>query len=47
MFEYIKGKIEEIESGYIVLDNNGLGYQIFTASPYSFEIGKEYKVFVY
>ena len=47
MFEYIKGKIEEIESGYIVLDNNGIGYQIFTASPYSFEIGKEYKVYVY
>ena len=42
MYAYIKGFVREIESDYIVLDNNGVGYLIYTASPYSFEIDKEY-----
>ena len=32
MYEYINGKIADIESNYIVLDNNNIGYlkwQIF------------------
>jgi len=47
MFEYIKGKIKDIESNYIILDNNDIGYKIYTASPYSFEIDKEYIVYIY
>lgn len=47
MYEYIKGKIIEQDSNYIVLDNNGIGYLIYTANPYSFEIDKEYKIYVY
>ena len=47
MFEYIKGKITDIESNYIIVDNNDIGYKIYTASPYSFEIDKEYKVYLY
>lgn len=47
MFEYINGKIDSIESNYIVLDNNGIGYKIYTASPYSFTVNEEYKVYVY
>ncbi len=47
MFEYLKGKIETVESNYIVLDNNGIGYKIYTASPYSFNEGEEYKVYIY
>lgn len=47
MYAYIKGFIKEIESDYIVLDNNGVGYLIYTASPYSFEIDKEYTVYLY
>ena len=44
MFEYINGKVTIIESGYIVIDNNGIGYKIFVGSPYSFNIDEEYKV---
>ena len=44
---YIKGLIEEIESGYIVIENNGIGYEIYTPNPYSFTEEKEYKVYVY
>lgn len=47
MFEYINGKITDIESNYIIIDVNGLGYKVYTASPYSFEIDKEYKVYLY
>ena len=47
MYAYIRGFIKDIESDYIVLDNNGVGYLIYTASPYSFEIDKEYTVYLY
>ncbi len=47
MYNYIYGKITDITGNYIVLDNNGIGYEIFTGNPYAFEIDKEYKVFVY
>ena len=47
MYAYIKGKVVLIESNYIVLDNNGIGYLIYTANPYSFEEDKEYLVYLY
>ena len=47
MYAYIKVFIKEIYSSYIVLDNNGIGYMIYTASPYSFDIDKEYTVYLY
>ena len=34
-------------SNYIVLDNNGVGYLIYVPNPYSFELNKEYKVYIY
>lgn len=47
MYGYIKGVVTIIESNYIVLDNNGIGYLIYTSNPYSFNINDEYKVYVY
>jgi len=47
MYTYIKGIITEIESSYVVLDNNNIGYQIYTASPYSFKKNNEYKIYIY
>ena len=47
MYEYIKGKIIDQESNYIILDNNNIGYLIYVANPYSFEINKDYIVYVY
>ena len=29
MYEYIKGKIADIEANYIVIDNNGIGYIVY------------------
>ncbi|MBR3199209.1 MAG: Holliday junction branch migration protein RuvA [Bacilli bacterium] len=47
MYAYIKGFIKDIESDYIVVDNDGIGYLVYTASPYSFEMNKEYIVYLY
>lgn len=47
MYNYIIGKINDIKSNHIVLENNNIGYEIKVANPYSFEINKEYKVYIY
>ena len=47
MFDYIKGIITDIKSNSIVLENNGIGYLVYVANPYSFELNSEVKVYVY
>ena len=47
MYEYIIGKVDNINPGYISLECNNIGYKIFVSNPYSFEIGKDYKVYLY
>lgn len=47
MYNYIIGKIDEIGSNFITIDNNGMGFNIYTPNPYSFEENKEYKVYLY
>ena len=47
MYDYIVGKVTYIKNNSIVLDNNGIGYLVNVSNPYSYELGKEYKVFIY
>ena len=47
MYSYIKGIVTLIESNYIVLDNNGIGYLIYTPNPYSFKENEETLVCIY
>ena len=47
MYEYIKGIVTKVESNYIVLENNGMGYLINVANPYSYQEDKEYKIYIY
>ena len=47
MYDYIKCTITSIKNNSIVVDNNGIGYLIYVSNPYSFELGKDYKVYVY
>lgn len=47
MYNYIIGKITEITGTYIVLDNNGIGFLIYTPNPYAFNENAEYKVYIY
>ncbi len=47
MYEYIKGIVTIIESNYIVLDNNGIGYIIYMPNPYVLNINEEKIVYLY
>ena len=47
MYKYIFGKVVDYGPNYIVLDNNNIGYLIYVPNPYSYEEGKEYKVYLY
>ena len=47
MYNYIRGIISEVKSTSIVLDNNGIGFEIYTPNPYAFTEDEEIKVFVY
>ena len=47
MYSYIKGIITMILPGYIVVENNGIGYKINTPNPYSFKENEEYTIYIY
>jgi len=47
MYNYIIGTITEVTASGIVVENNGIGYDIFVSNPYVFEEGKETKVYLY
>ena len=47
MYSYILGKVTEVESTYITVEASGIGYQIYTPNPYSFDINNNYKVFIH
>ncbi len=47
MYKYIKGKVTELGANYIVVENNDIGYLVYVANPYSYEIGKDYKIYLY
>lgn len=49
MYEYLRGVITEVTPYYIVVDVNGVGYQVYVANPFKCEEDEhvEQKVFVY
>ena len=47
MYEYIKGTITGFKNNAIVVDNNGIGYLIYVANPYVYELNNDYKIYVY
>ncbi|MBR3210652.1 MAG: Holliday junction branch migration protein RuvA [Bacilli bacterium] len=47
MYDYIIGTVTFIRNNSIVVENHGIGYLIYVSNPYSFELNKEYKVYVY
>ena len=46
MFEYLEGTITEITPAYIVIDVNGIGYKVFSPTPFAYRVNEEAKVFV-
>ena len=47
MYNYMIGKITEVDFNSITLENSGIGYLIYVANPYSFVENNEYKVYLY
>lgn len=47
MYHYIKGYVKIQENNYIVIENNGIGYQIFVANPFAFQTKEESIVYIY
>lgn len=50
MYSYIRGTLEEISEGQIVVDNHGIGYQIYTPANIADTLpprGEEVKIYTY
>ncbi|SOC02477.1 Holliday junction DNA helicase subunit RuvA [Ureibacillus xyleni] len=48
MYDYILGKITRVTPEYVVLEQQGIGWQIFTPNPFAFRIKEEIKqIFVH
>lgn len=47
MYSYLNGVIDNVGTNGIVIDVNGIGYSVFVPNPFSYEVGKTYKVYVY
>lgn len=47
MYNYIKGFVKIQENNYIVIENHGVGYQIYVGNPFSFKTEEEIIVYTY
>lgn len=47
MYNYILGTVTDIEGTYVVVEAGGIGYQVYTPNPYSFDLNTTYKVYIY
>lgn len=47
MYSYIKGIITSIDTNYVVIENNGIGYMIYVPNPYSYKINEEVLIYLY
>ncbi|MFC0473646.1 Holliday junction branch migration protein RuvA [Halalkalibacter kiskunsagensis] len=49
MIEYVRGILVDIDTQYIVIDHDGLGYQLYCPNPYRFQkrIDETVRIFTY
>ncbi|MCD7032945.1 Holliday junction branch migration protein RuvA [Metabacillus sp. GX 13764] len=47
MIEFVKGIVDEVTPEYVVVENAGIGYKIYTPNPFIYKRDKEEKVFTY
>ena len=47
MYGYIKGTIKDIESNYVVIDNNDIGYIIYVPNPYYYKLDEVYTIYTH
>lgn len=41
MFQYLEGRITDVQPAYIVVDVHGVGYLVRAANPYQYEVGDQ------
>ena len=46
MYEYFEGIIAEITPSYIVVDVNGIGYKVYSPTPFAYKQGEKAKVYI-
>ena len=46
MYEYLNGNIAIVKPDFIVVDVNGVGYKVFSPSPYAYQEGQKVRVFI-
>lgn len=47
MYGYIKGIIKEIDSSFIIIENNEIGYLIYVPNPYYYKLDEKYTIYTY
>ena len=47
MFAFIKGEVAFIRKDFVAIDASGVGYKVFTANPYAFEVGAVVTVYTH
>lgn len=47
LFNYIFGEIKEQGNNNVVVENNNIGFTVFVANPFSYDINKSYKIYLY
>jgi len=47
MYAFLKGEISFIKKDFVAIDIAGVGYKVFTANPYAFEIGAVVTVYTH
>ena len=46
MYEYFQGIIVTIKPDFVVVDVNGIGYKVFSPTPYAYQEGQKARVFI-
>ena len=46
MYGYIRGVITEIDSRYVIIENNNIGYIIYVPNPYSYQLNNTYTIYL-
>ena len=46
MYEYFQGVIVKIKPDFVVVDVNGIGYKVFSPTPYAYQEGQKARVFI-
>lgn len=47
MIAFIKGLVCDQNTDHIVVENNGMGYEIFVARPFDYRLNEEHRIYTY